>query len=106
MTPTNRAERWASSNGPQYIATATENKLLGRLTPADAILAYQQLKDGKIFATNGAICETSVNDTLNHDYQVKGGLTKDTTPAYNKWVDPSFVNAYLKAHGKDKDGFC
>ncbi len=100
------SQRWASGNGAQYIATATSNKLLGSLTPAEATTAYQQLKDGKIFATNGAICQASVNDTLNHDYQVKGGLTKATTPAYNKWVDPTFVNAYLKVNGKDKDGFC
>jgi ABC-type nitrate/sulfonate/bicarbonate transport system substrate-binding protein len=100
------AQRWASANGDQYIATATANKLLGSLTADQATLAYQQLKDSKIFATNGAICATSVTDTLTHDYQVKGGLTQATTPDYSKWVDPTFVNAYLQANGKDKEGFC
>ena len=101
------AQRWASANESQYIATATANDLLGSLTSADAKAAYQQLKDSKIFATNGAICKAAVNDTLNHDYQVPGGgLTKDSTPAYSKWVDPSFVNAYISKNGKDKDGFC
>ena len=100
------AERWASGNGPQYIATATSNKLMGSLTAEQATDAYQALKDSKIFATNGAICEQSVTDTLSHDYQIPGGLTKATTPPYSKWVDPTFVNAYLKDKGKDKDGFC
>ena len=100
-------QRWASANESQYIATATANKLLGSLTADQATVAYQQLKDSKIFATNGAICTKSVTDTLTHDYQVaSGGLTKATTPAYSKWVDPTFVNAYLKANGKDKEGFC
>ena len=101
------AQRWASANESQYIATATANNLLGRLTADQATVAYQQLKDSKIFATNGAICTKSVTDTLTHDYQVaSGGLTEATTPAYSKWVDPTFVNAYLKANGKHKEGFC
>ncbi len=100
------AERWASGNGPQYIATAASNNLMGSLTAAQATDAYQALKDSKIFATNGAICEQSVTDTLKHDYEIKGGLTQATTPAYSKWVDATFVNAYLKDKGKDKEGFC
>ena len=47
-----------------------------------------------------------MTDTLNHDYKIAGGLTKATTPAYSKWVNASFVNAYLKDKGKDKGGFC
>ena len=39
------AERWASANGPQYIATATSNKLMGSLTADQATDAYQALKD-------------------------------------------------------------
>lgn len=100
------AERWASSNGTQYIATATSNKLMGSLTAAQATDAYQELKNSKVFATNGAVCEQSVTDTLNHDYKIPGGLTKATTPAYSKWVNATFVNAYLKDKGKDKGGFC
>ena len=100
------AQRWASQNESAYISTATANHLLGSLTAADAKAAYAQLKSSKIFATNGAICTTSVNDTLTHDYAVKGGLTKAGTPAYNKWVDPEFVKAYLSKNGKNKDGFC
>jgi ABC-type phosphate/phosphonate transport system substrate-binding protein len=101
------AQRWASSSETQYIATATANDLLGDLTAAQAKSAYASLKSSKIFATNGAICAKAINETLNYDYQVPGGgLTKANTPAYSKWVDPTFVNAYLKANGKDKSGYC
>lgn len=101
------AERWASDNQSEYITLAKASGLLGDMTDADAEKGYAQLKDAKIFATNGAICEDAVNATLKHDYAVPdGGLTPETTPAYDKWVDPSFVNAYLKQNGKDKNGFC
>ncbi|HEY4152590.1 MAG TPA: ABC transporter substrate-binding protein [Pseudolysinimonas sp.] len=101
------AERWASQNEDQYIRTATDNDLLGDMSADDAKQGYQQLKDAKIFATNGALCEAAVKATLSHDYEVPdGGLTADNTPAYKKWVDPTFVNAYLKKNDKDSDGFC
>ena len=101
------AERWASANQKEYVAMAKANDLLGDLTDDDALAGWQELKDGKIFATNGAICEDAVNDTLKHDYEVPdGGLTPDTTPAYDKWVDSTFVDAYLDKNDKDADGFC
>jgi len=101
------AERWASQNQDEYIAMAKANDLLGKLTDADAQSGWQALKDAKTFATNGAICESAVKATLKHDYEVPdGGLTAANTPAYTKWVDPSFVNAYLKANKKDADGSC
>jgi ABC-type nitrate/sulfonate/bicarbonate transport system substrate-binding protein len=101
------AQRWASTSETEYIATAKANDLLGDLTPAQAQKAWASLKASKIFATNGAICSASVNSTLAYDYAVPGGgLTKSNTPAYSKWVDPTFVNAYLKANGKEASGFC
>lgn len=101
------AERAASQDETEYLSLAKANDLLGDMTDADTKEGYKQLKDGKIFATNGAICESAVNDTLKHDYEVPdGGLTPETTPAYDKWVDPTFVNAYLDKNPKDADGFC
>lgn len=101
------AQRWASTNQAAYIAMATSNNLQGALTESEQKDAYQQLKTSKIFATNGAICTTAVNTTLKYDWAVPGGgLTKATTPAYSAWVDPTYVNAYLKANGKDKSGYC
>jgi ABC-type nitrate/sulfonate/bicarbonate transport system substrate-binding protein len=101
------AQRWAESNQSAYIAMATSNDLQAGLTLSQQKDAYQQLKVSKIFATNGAICESVITKTLNYDYEVPGGgLTKATTPAYSAWVDPTFVNAYLKKNGSDKSGYC
>jgi ABC-type nitrate/sulfonate/bicarbonate transport system substrate-binding protein len=101
------AERWAVGNQTQYIALAGANQLLGDLTPSQAKTAYNSLNTSKIFATNGAICQTAINQTLKYDYEVPGGgLTKSNTPSYSTWVDPAFVNSYLKQKGKNKDGYC
>jgi ABC-type nitrate/sulfonate/bicarbonate transport system substrate-binding protein len=101
------AQRWAQSDQAAYIAMATSNDLQAGLTLAEQKDAYQQLKASNIFATNGAICTSVINKTLKYDEEVPGGgLTKASTPAYSKWVDPSFVNAYLKQNGTDKNGYC
>jgi len=101
------AERFAASDATGYLAEAKANDLYGDLTDTEAQDAYQSLKDTKIFATNGAICEDAVQATLTYDYAVPdNGLTPDTTPAYDKWVDPSFVEAYLNKNGKDAGGYC
>jgi ABC-type nitrate/sulfonate/bicarbonate transport system substrate-binding protein len=101
------AERFASTDQAGYLKIAKDNDLYGDLTDDEAAEAYQSLKDTKIFATNGAICEDAVQATLTYDYAVPdNGLTPDNTPAYDKWVDPTFVDAYVAKNSKDADGFC
>jgi ABC-type nitrate/sulfonate/bicarbonate transport system substrate-binding protein len=94
------AERWAQTNEAGYIKVATTNQLTAGLTASEADSAWAQLKNGNFFATNGAVCTTAINTTLGYAYKSPGGLTQSTTPAIDKWVDPSFVNSYLKAHGQ------
>jgi len=94
------AERWAQTNESGYIKTATANQLTSGLTSAESEAAWTQLKNGNFFATNGAVCDQAVNQTLDYSYQSPGGLTKASTPPISDWVDPTYVNAYLTAHGQ------
>jgi ABC-type nitrate/sulfonate/bicarbonate transport system substrate-binding protein len=94
------AERWANSNESAYISVASSNQLLGNLTASTAKTAYTQLKNGNMFAVNGAICTQAINQTLNYSYSDGGALTKSNTPSYSTWVDPSYVGSYLKQHGE------
>jgi ABC-type nitrate/sulfonate/bicarbonate transport system substrate-binding protein len=94
------AERWAQANQAGYIKVATDNQLTAGLTATESAAAWTQLKSGNFFATNGAVCTSAVSTTLGYAYKSPGGLTAATTPAMGKWVDPSFVNSYLKAHGQ------
>jgi ABC-type nitrate/sulfonate/bicarbonate transport system substrate-binding protein len=94
------AERWAQANQAGYIQLATANKLADDLTATQAKDAWTQLKDGNFFGVNGAVCTKAIDLTLGYAYKSPGGLTKATTPAMSDWVDPSFVNSYLKAHGQ------
>jgi hypothetical protein len=94
------AEKWATTNESAYIAQAKASNLLGGLTTAEAQAAWSQLHDGHFFATNGALCTSALNLTLGYSYQTPGSLTKSKTPKFSDWVDPTFVNAYLKSHGQ------
>jgi ABC-type nitrate/sulfonate/bicarbonate transport system substrate-binding protein len=93
------ANRWASTNGPGFIKAANDNKLTGTLTDAQELAAWQQLQSSKYFAVDGAVDEAAINPTLAYNYASGGSLTPATTPAYLKWVDPSFVDKYLLANG-------
>jgi ABC-type nitrate/sulfonate/bicarbonate transport system substrate-binding protein len=101
------AERFANSDKQGYLDLAKASDLQGDLTDAEAAAAYDGLKGSKIFATNGAICEDAVNVTLTYDKAVPDSeLNTGTVPAYDKWVDPQYVNNYLAANPKDADGYC
>jgi len=94
------AERWAQANSSDYIKTATANQLTAGLSAAESLAAWTQLKNGNFFAANGAVCTQAINQTLGYSYKSPGGLTKATTPPISDWVDPTYVNTYLKAHGQ------
>ena len=94
------AERWAQTSESDYIKTATANQLTQGLSAAESQAAWTQLKNGNFFAANGAVCTQAINQTLDYSYKSPGGLTKATTPPISDWVDPTYVNTYLKAHGQ------
>jgi ABC-type nitrate/sulfonate/bicarbonate transport system substrate-binding protein len=94
------AERWAESNGSGYVSLANANGLKGTLTSSEEQAAWSQLVAGHFFAVNGTVCSSAISLTLGYDYQTPGGLTKSTTPKESTWVDPNYVNTYLKAHGQ------
>ena len=93
------ANRWASTNGPGFIKVANDNKLTGKLTDAQELAAWQQLQSSNFYAVDGAVDQDSINPTFAYSYASGGSLTPATTPAYLKWVDPSFVGKYLLANG-------
>lgn len=93
------ANRWASTDGPGFIKVANDNKLTGTLTDAQELTAWQQLQSSNYFAVDGAIDEGAIKPTFAYAYASGGTLTEATTPAYLKWVDPSFVGTYLLANG-------
>jgi ABC-type nitrate/sulfonate/bicarbonate transport system substrate-binding protein len=94
------AERWAQANESAYVKTASANQLTTGLTAAESQAAWTQLKNGNFFAVNGAVCTQAINQTLGYSYKSPGGLTKASTPPISEWVDSTYVNAYLKAHGQ------
>lgn len=94
------AERWADSNESGYIALANSHGLRLGLTPAEEKAAWSQLHASHFFAVNGALCSHAISQTLAYTYETPGELTKSTTPKLSTWVDPTYVNAYLKAHGQ------
>jgi ABC-type nitrate/sulfonate/bicarbonate transport system substrate-binding protein len=94
------ASRWGAtkSEESQFISVADANQLQGALTKAEEQSSWLQLKNAGFYATNGAICAAAITKTEQYTYQAGGSLTKADTPSYKKWVDPTFVDAYLKAH--------
>lgn len=94
------ADRWANSNEAGYIALANSKGLRLGLTNQEEQAAWVQLHSSHFFAVNGALCSHAIDQTLAYTYETPGGLTKSTTPKISSWVDPTYVNAYLKAHGQ------
>ena len=93
--------RFSVADEAGYIAVANAAKMRGTLNDAEEKAAWEQLKEANFFAVNGAICPQSVTTTLEYEYQTPGGLTKESTPKYSDWIDPTFVAAYLKSKGDD-----
>ena len=90
--------RWANTNEAGFLSVARANNLVGTLTAAQQDSSYQQLVQGGFYATNGAICLNAILQTERYTYAAGGSLTLSNTPAYNKWVNNTFVRKYLKAH--------
>jgi ABC-type nitrate/sulfonate/bicarbonate transport system substrate-binding protein len=94
------AQRWAYTNEAGYVKLSNDNKLAPDLSAAEGQAAWAALKSDKFWADNGALCTASISTTLGYDYKAPGGLTKSTTPPISDWVNPTYVNTYLKAHGQ------
>jgi ABC-type nitrate/sulfonate/bicarbonate transport system substrate-binding protein len=94
------SQRWAYANEAGYAKLVNENKLAPDLTATEAQASWGALKADNFWAPNGALCTTSIQVTLGYDYKAPGGLTKATTPPISDWVDPAYVNSYLKTHGQ------
>ena len=92
------SNRWALANEAQFLSVANANQLGSGLTTQEEQISWQQFKSGNFFAPNGAICANAISSTENYTYAAGGSLTKSNTPAYKTWVNPKFVQAYLKAH--------
>lgn len=94
------ASRWGADSESAYISLANADSLKGSLTSSEEQTAWQQLSGGHFFATNGGMCTQAINKTLSYSYLTPGGLTKANTPKLSAWVDQSYVNSYLTAHGQ------
>jgi len=92
------SSRWANANEAGFLSIAQANQLQGSLTVPQQQYSWQQLKNGAFYATNGAICVNAILQTERYTYAAGGSLTAANTPAYSKWVNPTFVKKYLKAH--------
>ena len=87
------------SNEVRLLSEANANGLKLGLTPTEEQAAWVQLRNGHFFATNGAMCarrSTRPGATPTRP----GRLTKTTTPKMSAWVDPAYVNSYLKSHNQ------
>lgn len=94
------ASRWGSTKADenQFLSVADANQLQGSLTRAEEQASWLQLNNARFYAVNGAICQSAIDKTEQYTYEAGGSLTKADTPSYKKWIDPTFVDAYLKAH--------
>jgi ABC-type nitrate/sulfonate/bicarbonate transport system substrate-binding protein len=95
------ANRWASSNETGFMQVANANQLQGSLTTSQQQSSWQQLQSSNFYAVDGAVDSSAINPTEAFTWAAGGSLTQATTPAYSKWVNPSFVNNYLMANGKN-----
>ena len=95
------ANRWASTNETGFIQVANANQLQGSLTTSQEQSSWQQLQSSNFYAVDGAVAQSAINPTEAFTWAAGGSLTQATTPAYSKWVNPSFVQNYLMANGKN-----
>jgi ABC-type nitrate/sulfonate/bicarbonate transport system substrate-binding protein len=90
------AERWANSDMWDYQLLAQKYELTGKLAIDEQLLSWQQLSAGNFFAVNGAMCQASLDSTLNYSY-ASGGLVQAKMPPQKSWFDPTYVQNYLKS---------
>lgn len=88
--------RWAATNKEEYIALSKE---VVEDMPSDVRLkAYDKFIEVNLFAVNGAMTDEDMNGTITVSQEV--GALEDDVPPFEKWIDASFVEDYLKRNGK------
>lgn len=98
------AERWAASNKFTYVAYAAKAGLDNGLTGPQEAQTWQYYRDDNFFGINGGICNKYITATIKLNWQLQS-LPKPIPVPRSKLFDPTFVNAYLKAHHQ-KPGTC
>ena len=93
------ANRWASTNETGFISVANANQLQGSLTATQEQESWTQLQSSQFYAVDGAVAASAINPTEAFTWAAGGSLTQANTPAYSKWVDPTFVQNFLLANG-------
>jgi ABC-type nitrate/sulfonate/bicarbonate transport system substrate-binding protein len=96
------AERWAASNKYKYIAYAAKNGLDNGLTGPEMAKTWDYYKNDNFFGINGGICNKYFFDTVRLNWQLQS-LPKPLPVPVSKLIDPTYVNAYLKAHHQKKN---
>lgn len=93
------ANRWAQTNETAFISEANHYNLQGSLTASQEQAAWTQLQTSKFYAVDGAVTASAINPTEAFTWAAGGSLTQANTPAYSKWVNPTFVQNFLLANG-------
>jgi ABC-type nitrate/sulfonate/bicarbonate transport system substrate-binding protein len=91
------SERWAAANKYKYIAYAAAKGLDNGLTGPQMAQAWDYYAKTKFFGVNGGLCKSSFYATVRLNWQLQS-LPKPLPVPDSRLIDPTYVNAYLKAH--------
>lgn len=89
------AMRWSATNKDGYVQLAST--WVPDSDPAESSDSYDYFKNVGFWPVNGGIDTASLETYLGYAAQL--GVLTGKIPTTDKWVDDSFVNAYLAANG-------
>lgn len=92
------SEHWANTQKAAYIALAKKENLLTGMTAAQASSTWDDYQRIHYFGVNGGLCQADLNRFLQLQRSI--GLLPKNLPPTSAWVDPTFVQNYLKAHNQ------
>jgi ABC-type nitrate/sulfonate/bicarbonate transport system substrate-binding protein len=92
------SEHWANTQKAAYIALAKKENLLTGMTAAQASGTWDDYHRIHYFGVNGGLCQADLNRFLQLQRSI--GLLPKNLPPTSAWVDPTFVQHYLKAHNQ------
>lgn len=98
-----QSERWATTHENKYLKIMDKVHLTTSLNVKQQKALWLTQKKTHYNAINGGMCAKMVQHSLKIDYET-GALTRAKTKATPKseYLDPKFVNNYLKQHGQAK----
>jgi len=88
--------RWAAANKDEYIELAAD--YVEGLEPDVASEAYDVFSDVGMFAVNGGMDESLLENTVAIEQEV--GALSGEVPASSEWADTRFVERYLEENGE------